>query len=95
MSLEAQLMDYTTLGLGLESYLGQYGVLWLSRGSILMLSGRLIWYLLLCGAAWCVWYRRVILAFAGAIPILDMWVEIATLRAVSYTHLTLPTKRIV
>jgi len=37
-------MGYTTLGLGLESYLGQYGVLWLSRGSVPMISGGYMWY---------------------------------------------------
>ena len=44
MSVEAQLMDYTTLGLDLESYLGRYGSLWLSRGSVPMLSDGYMWH---------------------------------------------------
>ena len=72
-------MDYTTLGLGLLNYLGRFGSLWLSRGSIPMLCGGYMWYNQLCSAAWRVWCQVVFLMFAGAISILVMWVESATL----------------
>jgi len=36
------IMDYTTLELGLVSYLGQFGTLWLSRGFILIVSDKFI-----------------------------------------------------
>jgi len=72
-------MDYTTLGLGLESYLGQYGFLWLSRWPIPTLSGGYNRYFRLCDAAWRVWCQVVFLMFAGALSMLGMWLESAEL----------------